>query len=102
MKIPFTKNTIEVREYLKTKGFVGLSFFQDKNYVFAFLTTRANIQNTWVEKDYSTFDLVDINFMPYLDTEINLEDFKLYIEKILNPQKITDKEYRKLMKVINK
>ena len=80
--IQFTKNTLEARRYLENNGFTGLSFFQGKYYIYAFLTTRANAKKQWKEKDYSTFDLEDISFMNYLDKEVSLEDFKIYIENL--------------------
>ena len=35
--IKFTKNTEQTRIWLKAKGFKGLSFFQGKTYIYAFL-----------------------------------------------------------------
>ena len=80
--IKFTKNTEQTRIWLKAKGFEGLSFFQGKTYIYAFLTTRANAFKEWKEKDYSTFDLEDISFMTYLDKEVDFNEFKEYIESL--------------------
>lgn len=81
-KIKFTKNTKEVRSFLEENGFKGLSFFQGKYYIYAFLTERANINHRWIEKDYTTFDLEDMQELDYLHEEVSFEEFKKYINKI--------------------
>lgn len=56
MKVPYTKNTKEVRLFLEQEGFTPLSFFQGKQYIYPVISTRANKDKEWKEKDYSTFN----------------------------------------------
>lgn len=82
--IKFTSNTKEVRDYLEQNGFVGLSFFQGKEYIYAFLTTRANKNGEWKEKDYSTFSANDKETMKFLEENVSdFKNFKTYIEQLI-------------------
>lgn len=76
--VPFIKNTKEVRVFLEKKGFTPLSFFQGKDYVYPIISTWANKNNTWKEKDYSTFNKSD-NYNWDLFKEVDFTQFIEYI-----------------------
>lgn len=78
--IPFTKNTIEARIFLEKQGFAPLSFYQGREFIYPIISTWANKNGSWQEKNYSTFNLSEKeDFM--MPNELKLQDFKL---KILN------------------
>ena len=80
---PWTENTIEVRKFLEKNKFHPLTFFEGGDYVYAFLTTRANKNDQWVEKDYSTFNINEKGSMSFLNEEKStVADFKIFIENI--------------------
>ena len=79
----FTKNTPEIRKYIESLGFKGLSFFQGGEFIYAFLTKRANKYKEWKEKDYSTFNEKDKERMTFLNKEISPEEnFIKHIENL--------------------
>lgn len=81
--VKFTRNTLEARKYLESQGFKGLSFFQGKDFIYAFLTTWGNKNGEWKEKDYSTFNETDKERMAYLTKNASeLDEFKVYIENL--------------------
>jgi hypothetical protein len=81
--VKYTNNTSEVRRYLESKGFKGLSFFQGKEFIYAFLTIRANYKQEWKEKDYSTFSVEDKDGMDFLEkSSCSIEEFKIYIDNL--------------------
>ena len=81
--VKYTRNTLEARQYLESKGFKGLSFFQGKDFIYAFLTTWGNKNGEWKEKDYSTFSQSDKERMDYLTKNATeLDEFKSYIENL--------------------
>jgi hypothetical protein len=81
--VPFTHNTKKVRMFLEKQGFKPLSFFQGKEYVYPIISTRANANATWKEKDYSTFSENDKERMPFLMKDIfDSEQFEISIEKL--------------------
>ncbi len=91
--IPYTKNTLEVREFLESKGFKGLSFFQGKEFVYAFLTTRANKHKTWKEKDYATFSEAEKSKKQFLSNKISsFKNFKDEVNTLLLTLKPTTHE----------
>lgn len=59
MKVPYTKNTEEARQFLQQQGFTPLSFFQGKEYVYPLVSTFANKDKEWKVYDYSTFSQPD-------------------------------------------
>lgn len=79
----YTKNTIEARNFLEINGFKGLSFFQGKEFIYAFISERANKDYTWYEKDYSTFNECDKERMRFLKKELSFKEFKEYILKLI-------------------
>ena len=82
-KVKYTRNTSEARKYLESQGFKGLSFFQGKDFIYAFLTTWGNKNGEWKEKDYSTFSENDKERMEYLNNNASeLDEFKIYIENL--------------------
>ena len=81
--VKFTRNTLEARKYLESQGFKGLSFFQGKDFIYAFLTTWCNKNGAWKEKDYSTFSETDKERIAYLTKNASeLDEFKVYIENL--------------------
>ena len=81
--VKFTRNTLEARQYLESQGFKGLSFFQGKEFIYAFLTTWGNKNGEWKEKDYSTFSESDKDRMSYLIKNVSdLNEFESYIENL--------------------
>lgn len=80
----YTNNSFEIRKFLEKKGFIGLSFFQGKEFIYAFLTQRANSKKTWYEKNYATFNEKDRLKMDFLKTENSTkEDFINYVNTLL-------------------
>lgn len=80
MKNKYTKNTKEIRNYLESKGFIGMSFFQNEEFIYAFLTTRANKHKQWKEKDYGTFNQNRIESYDFLNqVEATEFEFKEHI-----------------------
>jgi len=77
-KIPFTKNTSEARQVLRSLGYRPLSFFQGKKYVFGIISDCANAYSAWKEKDYSTFDDREAYH------ELEACDLQIFTEKIKN------------------
>lgn len=75
MKIPYTRNTKEVREFLEKENFFPLSSFQGKKYVYPNISTRANINRTWKERWYSTFDYPEEHTF-LIPNDLDFEEFK--------------------------
>lgn len=81
MKTPFTKNTKEARIFLESEGYSPLSFYMDMECVRPCISTWANINGTWKEKNYSTFNIEEEKEDWYDDTESSLEDFKIKVKQ---------------------
>ncbi len=86
METKYAINTPQIRNWLESKGYKGLSFFQGKKFVYAFLTTWRNKSGEWKEKDYSTFEDSDIERMNFLNENVSSEqEFKEYVESLTQP-----------------
>lgn len=81
-KIPYTKNTKEVRILLEKEGFFPLSFFQGKEYIYPVISHWGNSKSTWVEKEYSTCNQSDLITKSYLKEVLSLEDFIIDVKKL--------------------
>lgn len=78
-KIPFIKNSKEVRILLEKNNYSPLSFFQGKKFVFPIISTWQNKFGKWIEKDYSTTD--DVLSKEYLNSkESTFLEFVKWIE----------------------
>lgn len=82
-KVPFTKNTKEVRQFLEQNGYTPLSFFQGKELISPIVSTYANARTQWLVYDYTTFNLDEVSSKYYLQDEIcDFEKFKSEIKRL--------------------
>ena len=81
-KLPFTKNTREVRIFLESLKFRPLSFFQGGDFIYPLISTCGNKYGEWKEYDYSTFNL-DRKDDFIADHPVSFEEFTVQVNKLI-------------------
>ena len=81
-KVPYTKNTRELRVQLEYLGYLPLKFFQGGVFVRPMITTWANSKEEWKQYEYSTFN--DVNKQNFESIYLTQEKFLQELTNLKN------------------